>query len=190
MRGGRREVCNNSIGGVKAIYLMDFKKYPKHLIELNKDKTQLLSFPVTIIYQVQLRAATSYDQEINEDRSISQSIEVALKKDSVQTMQEVRILIKKELRVIVEDRLGRFWLMGLHNGVTIDSYSRTSGGAKGDFNGYNLTFSAQEEFLSPYIDSLDNSGFIEVPEGETLWRASDTTIYGSNNTKLISELYL
>lgn len=190
MNYSRNEPCKNTIGGVKAIYLMDFVKYPKNLIQLNKEKTQLLSFPITIIYEVQLRAATSYDQEIQEDGSINQSIEIALKKDSLQTQQEIRQLVKKELRVIVEDRLGRFWLMGLHNGVIIESYTRTSGGSKGDFNGYNLTFNAQEEFLSPFIESLENTGFIIPVEGQVLWRASDTTILASNDTKLISELYL
>lgn len=175
---------------MRAIYLLDFDKYPKNRIQLNSDKTQLLSFPISIIYQVELRAATSYTQEIQKDGSIEQSIEVALKKDSLQTQQEVRKLVRKELRVIIEDRMGQFWLMGLHNGVNIESYSRSSGGAKGDFNGYNLTFKAQEEFSSPYIASLENTGFILPVEGNVLWRASDDIIYASNDTKLISELYL
>jgi hypothetical protein len=77
---GRKDVCSNLIGGVSKVYLMDFVKYPKQRIELNADKTQLLSFPITIIYEVELRTDTAYDQQLNnEEGSISyeQSIELA-----------------------------------------------------------------------------------------------------------------
>jgi hypothetical protein len=190
---GRKDVCSNLIGGVSKVYLMDYVKYPKQRIELNADKTQLLSFPITIIYEVELRTDTAYDQQLNnEEGSISyeQSIELALKKDSVQTLREVRTLAKKDLRLIVQDRNGNLQIMGLYNGVRLSSYNRVTGGAKGDFNGYNVTFEAQEPMISPFIGSLNDTGFIELPEGAVIWRASDTTILASNDTKLVSELYL
>jgi hypothetical protein len=183
---GRKEVCSNLIGGVSKVYLMDFVKYPKQRIELNADKTQLLSFPITIIYEVELRTDTAYDQQLNnEEGSISyeQSIELALKKDSVQTLREVRTLAKKDLRLIVQDRNGHLQIMGLYNGVRLSSYNRVTGGAKGDFNGYNVTFEAQEPMISPFIGSLNDVGFIEEPEpSKSFFRADNNVITADNNT--------
>lgn len=182
---GRKEVCNNLIGGVNKVYLMDFVKYPKQRIELNSDKTQLLSFPITIIYEVELRTDTAFDQQlINEEGSISyeQSIELALKKDSLQTLREVKTLLKKDLRLIVQDRNGNLQIMGLYNGVRLSSYNRVTGGSKGDFNGYNVTFEAQEPMISPFIGSLNDTGFIEEPEpSEQFFRADNNVITADNN---------
>ena len=191
---GRKEVCNNLIGGIRKVYFMDFVKYPARRIELNSDKTQLLSFPITIIYEVELRTDTDFSQQLtNEEGRISyeQSIELALKKDSITTLREIRTLSKKELRLIAEDRNGNYFVMGLFNGVNVTGYNRTTGGAKADFNGYNITFEATERMLSPFINSLEDTGFIPEPAPElSFFRADNNVITADNNTITIDTILI
>lgn len=185
---GRKDGCKDNLGGVSHVYFMDFKKYPKNLISLNSEKTQLLSFPVTIIYEAEIRTSSNFDQQFN-DGAYDQSIEITFKKDSISTLRELRTLAKKELRLIVKDNLGRFQIMGLYNGVRVSGYNRTTGGAKADFNGYTINFEAQEELISPFIDSLEHTGFIPPLGGKSFWLSSDPNILSSTD-KLSSEIYI
>lgn len=189
---GRKEPCKNSLGGIRRVYFMDYKYYPPIRIELNEEKTELISFPVTIIYEFEQRADGSFDQNLTNDEGViyEQTLEVPLKKDSVTTLREIRLLSRKELRVIIEDSLGNLFLMGLYNGVNITDYTRETGGSKSDFNGYNLKMEARENMPAPFLRSLEGTGFIPPLENKTLWLASDDTILASNDTKKISELYL
>ena len=189
---GRKDGCKNGLGGVSNVYLMDYVKYNKKLIQTNTERTKLLSFPITIIYDVELRTPTNFDQSINIDKgqiSYKQTIELAIKKDSLQTFRELNILIKKDLRLIVLDRLGRYQILGLYNGLKATGYKRVTGGAKSDFNGYNITFEADESEISPFIDNLDYTGFIPPIEGNQFWFSSNDIILSSTD-KLSSEIYI
>jgi hypothetical protein len=177
---GRLDGCKDNLGGVSYVYFMDFKKYPKHRISLNAERTQILAFPVTIIYEAEIRTSSNFDQQF-QDGAYSQSIEIAFKKDSLSTLRELKTLSKKELRLIVKDSLGRFQMMGMYNGVKVSGFNRTTGGAKADFNGYNVTFEATEELAAPFIDSLENTGFIPEPgEGLKLFTADNAIITVDN----------
>ncbi len=185
---GRKEGCKDNLGGVSHVYFMDFKKYPKYQISLNYEKTQLLAFPITIIYEAEIRTSSNFDQQLSEG-AYDQSIEITFKKDSLSTLNELRTLAKKELRLIVKDSLGRFQMMGLFNGVRVSGYNRTTGGAKADFNGYTVNFEAREELISPFIDSLEDTGFIPEPiEGTNLFRADNAIVTADNATISIDTL--
>ena len=189
---GRRDGCKNGLGGVSNVYLMDYVKYNKKLIQTNTERTKLLSFPITIIYDLELRTPTNFDQSINIEKgqiSYKQTIELAIKRDSLQTFRELNILIKKDLRLIVKDRLGRYQILGLYNGLKASGYKRVSGGAKSDFNGYNITFEADESEISPFIDNLDYTGFIPPLKGKQFWFSSNNIILSSTD-KLSSEIYI
>jgi len=189
---GRKDGCKDGLGGVSNVYLMDYVKYNKKLIQTNTERTKLLSFPITIIYDLELRTPTNFDQSINIEKgqiSYKQTIEIAIKKDNLQTFRELNILIKKDLRLIVKDRLGRYQILGLYNGLKATGYKRVSGGAKSDFNGYNITFEADESEISPFIDNLDYTGFIPPLEGKKFWFSSNDIILSSTD-KLSSEIYI
>ena len=182
---GRKDGCKDGLGGVSNVYLMDYVKYNKKLIQTNTERTKLLSFPITIIYDLELRTPTNFDQSINIEKgqiSYKQTIEIAIKKDSLQTFRELNILIKKDLRLIVKDRLGKYQILGLYNGLKATGYKRVTGGAKSDFNGYNITFEADESEISPFIDNLDYTGFIPpIEEGKSLFTADNNVITADNN---------
>ena len=61
---GRKEPCKNSIGGIKAIYLMPFVKYGLYEIDVING-SELISFPSTTVYKYELRAdGNDFNQSI------------------------------------------------------------------------------------------------------------------------------
>jgi hypothetical protein len=178
---GRIEPCKNGIGGIKSIYLMPFVKYRYYQIDVIEG-VQLISFPSTNIYKYELRAdGNTFDQSINFDsngETYTQNLSVVLKKIDTLTNNELFKIAKRELRVIVETNLNTFFILGLRNGVTMD-FNSTIGGAYNSLNGYNLTFEATEKYLAPFIDNLQDAGFID--SGDTVSVLASTDLISSTS---------
>jgi hypothetical protein len=58
---------------------------------------------------------------------------------------------------VVESNLGYYALMGLRNGCDID-FNTTTGGAKSEFSGFQLTITAIEEYNAPLFNDLSIVG--------------------------------
>jgi hypothetical protein len=65
---------------------------------------------------------------------------------------EVKMIARAKMTVIVEDNNGKYWLMGQQNGVRLVSSESGTGAALGDRNGYSLSFQAQEFDNAPEVD--------------------------------------
>lgn len=170
---GRTETCNNSIGGLKNIYLFDFVEYQRFLIETNLNT--LVSYPTTTVFKYELRAdgntISSDFQEDEEGFSYNQNLSIVLKGLRADHVQ-INGLLDKRLGVITESRLGQFQIMGLINGVRVKNVKAQTGGAYSDFSGYNLDFEAREKNNPFYIDDLASAGFI-VSDAVSLLSSSD-----------------
>ena len=57
---------------------------------------------------------------------------------------EVKMLARAKMSIIIKDNNGTYWLMGETNGVRLVSGDNGTGTALGDRNGYSLSFQAQE----------------------------------------------
>ena len=157
---GRTEPCYDNIGGLKNIYLFTFVNYRNYQIQTNG--SNLVSYPSTNIYKYELRAdSNTFSTDVSNDedgQSYNQNASFVLKglrNDYV----EINNLLNKRIGVIVETRLGHFNIMGLHNGVTVKSVKGSSGGARSDFRGFNISLSAKEKNEPLFIDDLQNAGF-------------------------------
>lgn len=189
---GRLEPCKNSLGGVRNMYVMPFVSYGFNQIDVNEG-VELITFPETTVYRYELRSnGNNFSEDLQNDdngASYNQTLTVSLKKIDLATSRELRILNKIELRVIFEDRNGKYWLLGLRNGVTMD-YTTSTGGGKSDFNGYNLTFSGAEQYKAPFIENLANTGFIvdgDIVETFNILLESQDDLLQENNDKILLE---
>ncbi len=183
---GRKEPCKNSIGGIKAIYLMPFVKYGLYEIDVING-SELISFPSTTVYKYELRAdGNDFNQSITIDdngESWTQSVNGILKQIDTLTTNELFKVARKELRVIVEAYTSKFYLLGLQNGVNID-FTTSTGGSKSDFNGYNITIEGTEKYAAPEFDNLNAVGFTVAEDVETnhiLLQSSDKFLLQNNN---------
>ena len=83
------------------------------------------------------------------------------------TRNQVKVLAQNpNLKIIVEtnngtdDSIGKFFLAGEQNGMTMTGGSGATGTAFGDMNGYTLTFGGQEQFPANECSGSDLSAIM------------------------------
>ena len=165
---GRIEQCKDSVSGLKAMYLINFE-------DLNSDSPTYVSYgtgdnvdeiidwiPVDdttqlTMYKFELKStANSFTTAINSSRDngttfFEQTLVAALKRQDVVTHKNVKLLAYGRPRIIVRTMTDQFFLMGLDQGADVSAGEISSGAALGDFNGYSLTFTAQEELPANFL---------------------------------------
>lgn len=158
---GRTEVCNNSIGGLKAVYLFNFTHYKSYLMSFNG--ANLTSYPSTTIYKYELlNDANTFSQDLQESEegnSYNQSLSITLKgvKDK---RNEIFALLGQTIGIITESRLGHFNILGLENGCKVNKINETTGGARADFSGFKIEIEAKEKESAFFINDLSGVGFV------------------------------
>ena len=182
---GRTEPCLDSIGGLFNVYLFDFVSYKNWQIEVSDNV--LNTYPPTTVFKYELRAdgntITSSLNDDEEGKSYNQSASFVLK-GLRSDAHEINSLIRKRLGVIVETRLGHFQIMGLYNGNVVKSIKGQTGGARSDFNGYNLELEAKESKDLFFINDLASAGFTVFEptiEDNFVFQDNNNFIFQDNN---------
>lgn len=154
LTSGRTEPCRDAIGGLKAIYLLDFVE---DSFTITAGEATAINAAVTEVFKYELLAdGNTYVETFTADQNNGTSIyeqvlTVALKKQTKESANELALIVKSRPVCVVEFRDGRRLVQGISDG-TVATGDIQSGGAKGDFNGYNLTLTATEVLPSPALD--------------------------------------
>ena len=165
---GRIEQCKDSVSGLKAMYLINYE-------DLNSDSPTYVTYgtgdnideitdwiPVDdttqlTMYKFELKStANSFTTAINSSRDngttfFEQTLVAALKRQDVVTHKNVKLLAYGRPRIVIRTMTDQFFLMGLDQGADVSAGEISSGAALGDFNGYSLTFTAQEELPANFL---------------------------------------
>jgi hypothetical protein len=155
---GRLEPKKNTIGGLKSVYFIPYAGEAPYTIT-DSLVTAIDTLTVTAAYKYDLRAdGNTFEEPFASDKNtgvtlFSPALNLVLKKQDTQTHNEVRLLANGRPQIVVEDRNGNFYLVGVSDGMDVTGGSIVTGGAKGDFNGYNLTFTGEEKAPSPFLDA-------------------------------------
>lgn len=161
---GRTEPCKDAIGGLKAIYFID---YLADSFTITAGEATAMNISVTAAYKFDLLAdGNTFEEAFTADQNngtsiYEQTLSVVLKKQDTATANELALLVKARPVIVVQDRMDNYKVVGITDG-TVATGSIVSGGAKGDFNGYNLTFNATETAPSPTLDSATETAFLAV----------------------------
>ncbi len=153
---GRKEPCDNNLGGVKEIWLAPWVKYSP-MVMYNYRNGVITSFPTTLMYQYEGKEK-SFSENIRSDKGYDQEINLRFTGQELVTSNLVSIILKNRLRAIVIDNKGKIRVAGLQSGLTVDVEAQ-SGGAKADFIGYQITLKGIEELSAPYLQSFPGAGF-------------------------------
>ena len=94
-------------------------------------------------------------------------------------------MLKKDYRAIILDRNGKYRIVGLFNGL-ISEMTKTTGGGKSDFNGYQITMEGREIKSALFIDDLDSAGF-EISEDNFLLLENGEFVLTEDNQYIIVE---
>lgn len=166
---GRLEPCKNTIGGLRNVYFINFNK---DAFTVAGGEVTALDDSVTQAFRYELKAdGNNFEESFASDKNtgvtlFTQTVSLVLKKQDLQTNNEVKLLAWGSPHVIVEDRMGNFRVVGLTEGADVTGGSIVTGGAKSDFNGYNITLVGEEVEPAPFLDAatIEALKAIEVVE--------------------------
>lgn len=166
---GRNEVCKDSVGGLDAIYFVNFDDLPYSGVTFDATNTDVIETlagtPSSVsAYKYELKAdANTFEQNITPSREtgttvFEQVLNVTLKKQDLATHKEVKLLAYGRPHIVVRDRNGNFFYMGAEWGAEVTGGTIVTGGAMTDLSGYTLTFTAMERIPAPFMEATDEAG--------------------------------
>jgi hypothetical protein len=188
---GRSEPCKDSLGGLKNVYFINQDLQSGNIVFydpsgtppfVNTDEVYYVNF-VNSIYKYELKSNENvYDQEIVSSREngttfFRQTLTIKLKKQDIATHNAVKTLAYAKPRILVENNEGQFFLVGMYRGCDLTAGSINNGGDLGGFNGYSLTFQAEELLPSPFVINGTNS--FRVGQASTIPLSAASTIVTS-----------
>lgn len=152
LSAGRLEVCKDSVGGLKAIYFLNFEDAT---FALDGDGLATVVETTPNAYKYDLRGTSTFEQSLNTSREngttvAEQTLTVSLKKQDSTTHKEVKLLAYGRPKILVEDNNGSVWVVGHEYGAELTTAATSTGAAMADKNGYELTFVASEKVLAPF----------------------------------------
>ena len=142
--------CRDSVGGIKTIYVQSFNPTGSVNADASGAVTGFTGYASGGFFEYDLTKATSSMTEtLNasiENGSIYYSPEVTftINKLQVAVRNELRLLARNRLLVIVQDNNNRYWVLGAANGLEATAGTAGSGTAFGDRSGYEITLTGME----------------------------------------------
>lgn len=165
---GRAEVCKDAVGGIDAVYLINFGDFnPDVDVTYNGTNTDLIDSinNVTTLYKFGLKGANSYTETITSDRNngttfFSQELVINLKKQDANTQKLVKLLAYGRPQIIIRGRDNTFRIAGLQRGMDLTAGTIATGAEMGDMNGYTLTFTGMENLPANFINCNTEAGLL------------------------------
>jgi hypothetical protein len=146
---GRLEPCKDSVGGLQAVYFIDYGTLGSVDYTTDSDEISALNgSPVGFKYV--LKGTSSLETTITSSREngttfYDQVITLTFKKLSPQTHDELALIAVARPHVVVEDNNGNFFMAGLEFGCDVNGGTVVTGAAMGDLSGYTLTLQGMEK---------------------------------------------
>lgn len=161
---GRLEVCKDAVGGIDAVYFINFGDYNYPAGVTYPVGTDTISSVVGVnnLYKYELKGTNSFEQVLNSSREngttfAEQTLTITLKKQDATTHKNVKLMAYGRPHVVIKNRNNQFFLAGLEHGMEITTANASNGTAMGDLNGYTLTFVGQEKLFANLIDVASES---------------------------------
>jgi hypothetical protein len=165
---GRTEPCKDSVGGLNAIYFVNFGDLGAITYDTtNTDVIDAVADSPSA-YKYDLKGTSTFTQNIQSDRAtgttaFEQVLEVTLKKLSVADHKEIKLLSYGRPHVIVEDYNGNYFIAGLEHGCDVTGGTIVTGGAMNELSGYTLTLTGMERVPANFLgDTPTAVGFTVV----------------------------
>jgi len=162
---GRLEVCKDAVGGIDAIYFINYGDYNPATdvtYAVGTDTIDTIA-NVTSLFKYQLKGTNTFDQVITSSREngtsfVEQTLSVVLKKQDAATHKTVKLLSYGRPNIVVKTRNNQFFLAGLEHGMELTTANVSNGTAMGDLVGYTLTFVGTEKILANLLDATGETG--------------------------------
>jgi hypothetical protein len=157
--------CNDSTGGIAEFWFANMVDDFAVAESATGEASSITGTGLTY-YKYETTNAQGAASVINDNPTVNdqngtsyfdQTCTYVLNKMDTAKRNEVKMLARAKLSVIVKDNNGIYWLMGKVNGVRMTAGDTGTGTALGDRNGYSLSFQAQES--EPLTEVTAESAF-------------------------------
>jgi len=147
---GRLEGCKDSVGGLNAIYFVNFGAMGA--LTVSDETITGIGETTPSAFKYDLRGTSTFEQSLTSSREngstfAEQTLTVSLKKQDATTHKEVKLLAYGRPHILIEDNNGTVWMMAEEFGAEMNATTST-GASLGDKSGYELTFAAMEKGLA------------------------------------------
>ena len=168
---GRLEQCKDIVGGLQAIYVLNyglFDPIADVTYVSTTDEISTITLPAsTNVYKFELKGTNSFETTITSSREngttfFEQVLAITLKKQDVQTHKEVKLLTYGRPNIIVRTNANQFFIAGLTRGMDVTAGTIGNGTNLGDMSGYSLTFTGQEAVPANFLDCVDEATLASV----------------------------
>ena len=155
LTSGRTEPCKDATGGVRELIFMDYIAAP---FTVTAGQATAINAGITDVYLYAARAINNtFAEALVSDKNAgttvnTQTLEVRLKKQTFASAAELLLLAHARPIIVVVGNDGSYKIMGISEGCDLTGSSIQSGGTRSEFTGYDLTFTAEEIALAPFLD--------------------------------------
>lgn len=146
---GRQLDCKDFIGGIRTVLFQAVADYSPTYGGAGGNI--LTSIAADTLFRYELAKGTgSFVETIQtapENGTIfyEGAVNIKLHKLSAADRDEIRLLVRNRLVVYILDNNNNQWVIGETNGAELSAGTGSTGAALGDLNGYDLTFTSQEQ---------------------------------------------
>lgn len=158
--------CRESIGGIKRLLIANFSSVSQTMTISSEVITAITMISSAKFYEFQQVKETSNFTEairvsdVNGTVGYETTLTAIFNKGDTALRNQVRLLAQSPLMIIIQDRNGKYWLMGKECAAEMTTGNHTSGTVMADRNGYELTFVAKENLPMYEVSSSIIAGLL------------------------------
>lgn len=175
LSAGLDKSCDNNAGGVNKIYVTDFDNVAFAGITIGAatspqtgDWVDAITMVSGKFYEIKTnKNVCNFTESVAIDLANGTTyfnqvvtLELSKRETTKRTFIDKLIAGQKQLRLIVLDSNGNYWLFGYTEGSYVTAIEGGSGTAKADKNGYTVTFTSMEPLQAWQIDPTAISSII------------------------------
>lgn len=171
LAAGRAFPCKDAIGGIKDVYFIALGD--ASFGDNNAGTVSNIGAAMTMYRYELLKNTGSFVQTISDTMAngglfYTQVLTIQFPKLDAFTNDELNDLLKNRLAIVIRDSNNNTHIMGYNDGAEATGGSLNTGAAKGDMQGYELIFTAEEAQPAPF--------FIDMQEGSEDTPGFDITV--------------
>ena len=171
LSSGRLLQCKDKIGGIKTVFLA---KHIDFTTGITTDAAEeIITLPLATIYRYELsQGVGDFIETITssvENGTVfwEQAVNISLMQLTAADRLELQNVAQTRLALFVLDNNDNIWMIGQYDSAELTAGTAATGTAKGDANGYTLTFTASEKLPARRLESytvtpFDNMGTVVV----------------------------
>jgi len=153
---GRTEPCKDSVGGINAVYFVNFGDITGITYDGSSDVIDAVTGTPNA-YKYEVRGNSTYTENIQSSRengttAFEQVLELTLKKLTKEDHNTIKLLSFGRPNILIEDNNGNVFLAGAEYGADVTGGTIVTGGAMADMSGYTLSFTGMEKAPANFIN--------------------------------------